>query len=582
MNNFSEEKLSEFLNLENLNIEEAKRYIEQYFFKCINPVGIFMYMPEQAKFKQFKKEEIKDYILNKKFDIKYDVLVKGVAEKKKFSAFEYLMEQTKNYLPTQVLSKPYTFTENGQRYINLYLGTRREYKPYKEHSQESKIGVEKILKFIDDVWASNVKKAFEYLLSWFARQVTGHKNKTILYVKSIQGSGKSSVSEILCALNRGTFYTTDNPNIIDGWNEQLQGKTLLVLEEMPVASANQWKALSNSLKQKATCDKFEIRERFKNTITTNNILNFIVISNHESIRLESEDRRNFCPDISNKYVGNHEFFNELYSYITNENVLNALYAFFVEWEQAHKDFNEMIIPITNTKKDNINEHLHTFYKFIKSEYLSKKQGINEPFSEMIGKYNAYDDQAVSDIKVSKLLSDININVKTVAIKKGEKRTTTKYVKVSYDELYSIFCKKHWIHDLDGISNDEPVEEIIIDDKLDDLDYGVDTNDVNDLLDLIAEPVTKKSESKKPATKKPATKKTMQAKQVTKNEFTEDEYYDLADALDDYIDAEPISKPIINKNGEESEATKIEDTDIDDVLTLFEDILPKKKTNKSKK
>eukprot|EP00981_Chlorochromonas_danica_P013461 scaffold6391_cov133-Ochromonas_danica.AAC.1 len=80
----------------------------------------------------------------------------------------------------------------GKDFINTAPRLLKERKAFSSFSKKSRDGVRKMINFIKEVWCENDDKQLLYLLKWFSNMLKGNKNQTILYVKSIEGVGKST------------------------------------------------------------------------------------------------------------------------------------------------------------------------------------------------------------------------------------------------------------------------------------------------------------------------------------------------------------------------------------------------------
>lgn len=80
----------------------------------------------------------------------------------------------------------------GKDFINTAPRLLKETKPFNTFHEKSQAGVQKMLKFLKEVWCENSNIQLQFLLFWFADVLKGKKNKSIIYVKSIEGVGKST------------------------------------------------------------------------------------------------------------------------------------------------------------------------------------------------------------------------------------------------------------------------------------------------------------------------------------------------------------------------------------------------------
>ena len=70
---------------------------------------------------------------------------------------------------------------------------KADYKP----DTKTKNGLDFLLNYYFEVLCSSNKECSDFLLKWIAYMIKGGKNKSCLYLKGIQGIGKSTISEHL-------------------------------------------------------------------------------------------------------------------------------------------------------------------------------------------------------------------------------------------------------------------------------------------------------------------------------------------------------------------------------------------------
>ncbi|PKY59835.1 hypothetical protein RhiirA4_516622 [Rhizophagus irregularis] len=153
----------------------------------------------------------------------------------------------------------------------------------------------------------------EYIIKWLAGVSAGRKMYSILYLKSGQGWGKGIITDFIQRSVLGTqlvYKTSDPQTILGSFNGQLQGKVLLLLEEMPTEKS-QWNSLYRSLKDKVTSDIMEIHEKYKTPIHYKNFMSTIVLTNENALRVENDDRRTVFLDVSPSRKGDLNYFKKL-------------------------------------------------------------------------------------------------------------------------------------------------------------------------------------------------------------------------------------------------------------------------------
>lgn len=450
--------------VEDGQIEEAKAYVVKYF--CIvSARSVYYYNAYLKSIESLTPYEVKEtYIKACVQHISYKDKQKHVFSIQKwfFNDFNRIAE------PIMTVNKPIAFVDDDIPFINLFPGFKYTERPATFKKKQLK-NVQRMWNHINKIWCNNEPEIFSYVKKWLSHVIAGHKMRTCLYLKSPQGTGKSLVTEFIdnhVLGNKITHITKDTKCVNGGFNIELQGKILLVLEELPIEKQGEWRSIYNSMKNYITGTSIELEEKNKSKNRRENILSVILCSNHNAVKIEADDRRTLMLDISNEKIGDLSYFNKLCSKVNNDSVGECFFWDCVDTYNATKDFKEQIIPSTQNKKDVIVDNLHPLYNFIKFKFIKPKKDINMLFSSFYETYKEYCEEqpkryeAETKIQVSKLLN--NINIKTVS-STGNK---TK-IKITTDELIELFNKKNWIHELDeidlNIENDEPVSESESDD-----------------------------------------------------------------------------------------------------------------------
>jgi Family of unknown function (DUF5906) len=431
-------------------IDKAKEYLIQYFCIASNNV-VFYYNSYLKELAMLSDVDAKKLYIKKDYEYRYYQNNKPEIfsiQKWFFNSFGRVVEQDIR------VDKPLAYIEDEIPFVNHFSGYLHSKRPEKMSEFASK-GVSKVWKHIQEVWCSSNDDLFAYVQKWIACMVSGRKMESCLYLKSGQGTGKSIVTEFIEAyvLGRNLVHITKDTKCIDGgFNGELYGKTLLVLEELPTDSAREWRNISNSLKNYVTGSTIEIEFKGKDKFTLKNILSIIIMSNNNALRIDTDDRRIVMLDISNKYKGNEKYFSGLLQYTLDKSVGEAFYWDCVDRLKGLTSFNEGIIPFTQNKKDLIVDNLHSLYDFLKLAFIKKNRGLYLPFSEFYDKYSSYcEDKKLkveSKISVSKLLSNINITVSIMG-------NNQKHLIVDKKVLKETFMSRNWIHDLDDIEVEAP-------------------------------------------------------------------------------------------------------------------------------
>ncbi|PKK64868.1 hypothetical protein RhiirC2_786907 [Rhizophagus irregularis] len=106
------------------------------------------------------------------------------------------------------------------------------------------------------------------------------------------------------------YKTSDSQTILGSFNGQLQGKVLLLFEEMPTEKS-QWNNLYRLLKDKVTGDIMEIHKKYKTSTHYKNFMSTIILTNKNALRVENDDRRTVFLDVSPSCKEDLKYFKKL-------------------------------------------------------------------------------------------------------------------------------------------------------------------------------------------------------------------------------------------------------------------------------
>ncbi|GBC31801.1 highly derived D5-like helicase-primase [Rhizophagus irregularis DAOM 181602=DAOM 197198] len=285
-----------------------------------------------------------------------------------------------NRLATRDPQKSRIFKLGGQLYLNIFPGFLHILRPISTFESTTHLTVKFIFSHIQDIWYSGDWNLTEYIIKWLAGVAAGRKMYSILYLKSGQGWGKSIITDFIQRSVLGTqlvYKTSDPQTILGSFNGQLQGKVLLLLEEMPTEKS-QWNNLYRSLKDKVTGDIMEIHEKYKTPIHYKNFISTIVLTNENALRVENDDRRTVFLDMSPSRKGDLNYFKKLSDAMKYPGASEAFYAYLKAIADAYPpDFNGNPPPMTTSKQDHIISTLPPLFQFIKDTYLIVKNHITD-------------------------------------------------------------------------------------------------------------------------------------------------------------------------------------------------------------
>jgi hypothetical protein len=371
--------------------------------------------------------------------------------------------------------------------FNVFEGLMHEKRKYEEHSEEAKKGVELMISYMKKILANNDDKILQYILLWLSNMCKGNKNDSILYLKGIEGIGKSTLSTFLMNYVIGPKISMlAGAKILKGsYNNSLCGKLLVIFEELESFSVYDWEGASSTLKKMVTEEYMLYEEKYVRQFLAKNINNYIINSNNE-IR-NSDGRRIFIVPISTIHKGDTEFFGKLKKGCYNNDVGSAFYNRLIEMNTD--EFYAQNFPETEAKNDAIVERLDYVYRFLKDTYILKNESLNGTVKEVYEEYVQYmkniNKTYLSKYKFSSKLKEINID--------HYKSDSNNKYKVSSEDLKEKAIKNKWIHQLDEFTEVNKVQCLFDDndpspkgDK--GLDYGIqplfkDEKDIDEDYDI---------------------------------------------------------------------------------------------------
>ena len=420
-NNFSLDHIKNFsLNQQ----QDAKDYIKRYFVPLSNGTHAML--------------------INGKYEIKEDSDVKRTYFNRMPKEIQkwYFTEYTDIKTVCYKINKPVFFDDK----INLCPKMKHEYKPYSEFSNDLKKKVERVLKFILDIWCSRRQESYDFCIKWISNMIKGNKNNSCLYLKSIQGNGKSTIPKFIRdhVLGHELSLETGSEPIKSRFNSILAGKLMVVLEELENFSVSEWQTVSTVLKRIITSNTINIQNKGVDAIETENINNYILISNNDAIK-DDEGRRYYTLDLCTSRVGDHAFFDSLYGDCFNDNVGHAFYCYMMEINT--ENFNPQNYPMTQNKFDSIAKRLDSVYTFLKQNYILQNKNVYCSVDELFEEYKFHigDGKPYGKIDFNKKLKEVDINYY-----KTNGGMLNRY-KISHEDLMKIAKKFKWIHDLDEFS-----------------------------------------------------------------------------------------------------------------------------------
>lgn len=346
----------------------------------------------------------------------------------------YFKEFTEVKTVAYEINKPTFFDDKINLCPQMLYKYDDNYKPNKATQEKLNF----LLSYMKEILCSNKQDCYDFLLKWISNMLKGNKNNSCLYLKGIQGVGKSSLyvflSKYVIGPNLG--IETGSDPIRTKFNEILGGKLLVCIEELENFSKAEWESISSTLKRMITSSNITLQNKCTKAYESNNINNYILCSNNDAIK-DDDGRRYFILDIATHKVGDVEYYTKLYDCFTKE----VGEAFFHSVYRIQTDnFNPQSFPITQSKLDSLSKRLDSVYKYIKEQYVLKNLGIDESASVLYSDYKFSTNRAVSKEDFHRKLTEVGLT------------RTKKDGKLWYDIPHKTLAKcaksKLWLHEFD--------------------------------------------------------------------------------------------------------------------------------------
>jgi hypothetical protein len=371
--------------------------------------------------------------------------------------------------------------------INLCPRMKHQYFKYDWTENDKKLKKLKqkldiMLNYIKEVLASGNEDVFKYIIQWLSYMVKGGKNDSILYLKSKQGTGKSTLCEFLREHVIGDDLSLESGSapIISNFNAILGGKLFIYFEELETFSTGQWMSVSSRLKRYATSSTITLEDKNIKAYTTKNIMNIMIASNNDAV-MDDDGRRYMILDISThrqiipncdnaRNRENIKFWSDIRSCF-NDEVGSVFYSYLMEVDTSN--YRPQNFPITQSKLDSYAKRLDSHELFIKFNYVLSRSEMKTNVGELYEEYTTYCKgngilKPITKIDFHKKIKETGIET----YKSGDKLK----IKITAAELAEIAKCQNWVH-----ATDEYYDADSKKDKksLSGLDYGLDFQEDND-------------------------------------------------------------------------------------------------------
>jgi hypothetical protein len=319
------------------------------------------------------------------------------------------------------------------------------------------------------------EELFDAYKKYLSQLIKGQKTEVVIYKKSEQGTGKSTETDFLInyVLGKDLCVISGTEPLLSNFNKILLGKLLVVFEELPTFSQREWEVVSSKIKTMTTEKTFVYRSLFKDAIEAENISNFMINTNCDSIK-DSDGRRIIIMPVSNCKKGDHQYFSDIRKSCFNLEVGEAFFSYLMEID-TEKFYGQSDFPITENKRLALSNLLHPVYKFIKYQYILKKQGLDKIKPKDLYEYYVEWCKSKDSTGFKRVIqiNDFRNKIKDVGIQTKVLHGNN-YYRESYEDLFEIATKNKWLCEYDEAEEDDDDDDNDDDDteKEHPLDIGI--------------------------------------------------------------------------------------------------------------
>jgi hypothetical protein len=371
--------------IETKKINEAKQYINQFFFKYLNNI----FFNDKGTYILFSKEEALKLLPNDL--ILYDGKNIIFNAKSYLNSTEFMNNEFKITIDFKNQNKIFEKTEviDGCEYKQKYLNMIKPL-PIDINKKINRELLKDDLKMIYDhilnIWCSKNQEAYEWILNFISCSINGRKVRKYIYSQCSERCGRGTIINFLKSMLGRRMFKNSSIETITTYTKELEGCCLGNFDELPVEKSN-CKSVSDSLKSLSTEPTFRCRDMYKNGYEQINTFNIIITTNNDAINLTQQNNmRAFVLDIDESYKEDKKYFTKINKITENVDIQILFYNDMIQRFKTLDNWNEDVMPLTITKQKKICEALPKIYKYVKEEYVLAGKNLDMRTTEFIEEY----------------------------------------------------------------------------------------------------------------------------------------------------------------------------------------------------
>jgi hypothetical protein len=232
---------------------------------------------------------------------------------------------------------------------NTFFGLRGAAIPNPSNLLQATNQMNLILRHIKEVYCNDDEEHAQYFYKWMANIVKypWKKTQVLILLFGVEGCGKGMIIDFFAhkVLGKHVTFQTASPGV-DLFAKHAVGfyrKLFVFCDEAGDDLNKNHEQLKNSI----TAETIRFEGKNKDTTTEPNFVNIIVASNNPgSVRVSPYDRRVVAFQCSEKYKGNHAYFNDLAAATGNDECARAMYDYLLNYDLPQQYNFQESRPIT--------------------------------------------------------------------------------------------------------------------------------------------------------------------------------------------------------------------------------------------
>ena len=241
------------------------------------------------------------------------------------------------------------------------------------------------------------KDVYEYMLKWIAQMIQepGKLSGVAILLQSTQGAGKFAFQKILFRILGDDLARETAKPMIDLFSKHSEMRKERVLISIDETKLKDTLAIIEELKNAITSPTFNYEKKGIQAITYTNTNRFIFLTNNiHALRIDKGTRRFVLIQASGKHVGDVPYFNKLHDLLDDDEVIVALYNYFMDIDISNVKNFQKERPITKYYKEIQKLDFHPFIQFMEETVCNGEEwGVVEwSPTKMFNKYVKFCDK----------------------------------------------------------------------------------------------------------------------------------------------------------------------------------------------